>query len=158
MNAVLAYAGAPIRATGAQLSHVSVCASIALSDSPLDGKSKFLAETERLMLILRKTDSETPVLFLVDEFLSGTNSHDRYQACRSIVKELIAGGALGILSTHDLALTVIADEPGLCGLNCCMESDDPHDPLHFDYVVKPGIPRRSSASAIINLLGIRARI
>lgn len=158
MNVVLAYAGAPIRATDAILSQFSVCTSIALSDSLLDGKSKFMAETERLMLILRKTCSEPRVLFLVDEFLSGTNSHDRCLASGFIVRELIAGGALGILSTHDLTLTAIADEPGWYGSNCCMESDDPDDPLHFDYRVKPGISLRSSASAIIELLRSRAEI
>ncbi|MGA7524653.1 MAG: hypothetical protein WBW84_19545 [Acidobacteriaceae bacterium] len=154
MNAVLAFTGAPIRAAAAQLSRFSVCASIALTDSLLDGKSKFLAETERLMLILQKTGAEAPVLFLIDEILSGTNSHDRSQACASMVRALIAGGAVGILSTHDLALTPIADEAGLNGLNCCMESDDPDDPLHFDYLVKSGISRRSSAMAIIKRLGI----
>jgi DNA mismatch repair ATPase MutS len=61
---------------------------------------------------------------------------------------------VGILSTHDLTLTAIADDPGLEGLNCCMESDDPEDPLHFDYRVKAGISRRSSAPAIVRLLGI----
>ena len=156
MNAVLAYAGAPIRAAHAQLSQFRVCASIALSDSLLDGKSKFLAEAERLMLILRQAGTETPVLFLIDEILSGTNSEDRRLACGPVVRALLSGGAVGILSTHDLALTAIADERGLNGLNCCMESDDPNDPLHFDYRVKPGISRRSSATAILRLMGLSA--
>lgn len=155
INAVLAYAGAPIRASDARLSRFCVCASVGVSDSLLDGKSKFLAETERLMCILDKTRAGIPVLFLIDEILSGTNSHDRRLTCESLVGALISGGGVGILSTHDLALTAIADQAGQYGLNCCMESDDPDDPLHFDYVVKPGISHRSSAMAIIRLLGIR---
>jgi DNA mismatch repair ATPase MutS len=78
-------------------------------------------------------------------------------ASGAIVRALIAGGALGILSTHDLSLTAIADESGLNGVNCCMESDDPEEPLKFDYVVKPGISRSSSAIAIIRLFGIDAQ-
>lgn len=156
MNAVLAYAGASICASEAQLSDFAVCASISLSDSLLDGKSKFLAETERLSLILRRTHTNRPVLFLIDEILSGTNSGDRWVACESIVRALIAEGAVGILSTHDLALTAIADEPGLGGLNRCMESSDQDEPLNFDYLVKPGITHRSSAMAILRLLGIGA--
>jgi hypothetical protein len=156
MNAVLAYAGASICASEAQLSNFAVCASISLSDSLLDGKSKFLAETERLSLVLRKTHADRPALFLIDEILSGTNSRDRRLASESIVRALIAGGAVGILSTHDLALTAIADEPGLNGSNCCMESSDLDQPLNFDYRIKPGITRRSSAMAIIRLLGIGA--
>jgi hypothetical protein len=156
MNVVLACTGAPIRATSAQFSVFTVCASISISDSLLDGRSKFLAEAERLQNILGKAGAEQPVLFLIDEILSGTNSQDRRVASGAIVRSLYAGGAMGILSTHDLALTAIADESGLNGLNCCMESDDPDEPLKFDYRVKPGISRNSSAIAIIRLLGIDA--
>jgi hypothetical protein len=156
MNAVLAYAGASIRASEAQLSGFAVCASISLSDSLLDGKSEFLAEAERLSRVLQKTHSGRPVLFLIDEILSGTNSLDRRVACDSIVRALITRGAVGILSTHDLALTAIADEPGLNGSNCCMESSDLNRPLNFDYRIKPGITHRSSAMAIIRLLGMDA--
>lgn len=156
INAVLAYAGAPMCASEAQLSNFAVCASISLSDSLLDGKSKFLAEIERLLLVLQKTRSDRPVLFLIDEMLSGTNSLDRRVACDSIVRALIAGGAVGILSTHDLALTAIADEPGIYGLNRCMESSDPSEPLNFDYIVKSGITKKSSAMAIVRLLDIHA--
>lgn len=157
VNAVLAYAGAPIRASYAQISHFSICASISLSDSMLDGRSKFLAEAERLTHILQKTGAERPVLFLIDEILSGTNSDDRRMACEAIVRVLIAGNAVGILSTHDLALTAIAEEPELNGRNYFMESGDLDQPLNFDYCVKPGISRRSSAMAILKLLGIGGR-
>jgi hypothetical protein len=156
VNVILACAGAPIRATSAQFSVFTICTSISISDSLLDGRSKFLAEAERLHKILGKTVAEQPVLFLIDEILSGTNSQDRRVASGAIVRSLFAGGAMGILSTHDLALTAIADESGLNGLNCCMESDDPDEPLKFDYLVKSGISRSSSAIAIIRLLGIDA--
>lgn len=154
MNAVLAYAGAPVRASQAHISHFTLGASISLSDSLLDGKSKFLAEAERLQGILQQTGAGRPVLFLIDEILSGTNSHDRRMACEHIVKALIAGGAMGILSTHDLALTEIARAAGSNGTNRCMESTDPDQPLKFDYVVKSGVTHNSSATAILKLLGI----
>jgi hypothetical protein len=157
MNAVLAYAGAPVRADRVRLSSFTVCASNSISDSLLDGKSKFLAEAEKLCAILRQIRTGKPVLFLVDEILSGTNSHDRRIACESIVGALIAGGAVGILSTHDLALTEIAGIAGLHGLNCSMESDDPRDPLNFDYRVKPGASRRTNARAILEMIGIEVQ-
>jgi MutS domain V len=157
INAVLAYAGAPVRAARARLSSFTVCASNSISDSLMDGRSKFLAEAERLRAILRQTRAGKPVLFLVDEILSGTNSHDRRIACESIVRALIAGGSFGILSTHDLALTEIASIAALLGLNCCMESDDPGDPLNFDYRLKPGISRRTNALAILEMIGIEVQ-
>jgi MutS domain V len=154
MNLVLAGAGAPVCATSAQLSVFTICTSISITDSVLDGRSKFMAEAERLQKILSKTVVEQPVLFLIDEILSGTNSQDRRVVCEAIVRSLHAGGAMGVLSTHDLALTAIGDESGLNGLNCCMESEDPAEPLKFNYRVKSGISRSSSAIAIIRLLGI----
>ncbi|MGC2621485.1 MAG: hypothetical protein WA414_20750 [Acidobacteriaceae bacterium] len=77
-------------------------------------------------------------------------------AAESIVRALIGAGAIGLLSTHDLALTQIADLPNLHGFNCSMESDDPSDPLRFDFLVKPGVSRRSSALALLQLIGIPA--
>ena len=156
MNLVLAYAGAPICAASAQCSLFSIGASISLSDSLLDGTSKFLAEAARLREILRAAGGGRPVLFLVDEILSGTNSSDRFTACKAVVRALIASGAVGIFSTHDLLLTSIADESRLKGLKFCMESGDPSEPLSFDYLVKSGLSRRSSAIAIIRLLGMDA--
>jgi DNA mismatch repair ATPase MutS len=53
-----------------------------------------------------------PLLFLLDELLSGTNSKDRAQGARAIVEHLVARGAIGMVTTHDLSLAVIADERG----------------------------------------------
>lgn len=156
LNVILAHAGAPVRATRARLASFYVCSSNSISDSLLDGKSKFLAEAERLHGILQQTELERPVLFIIDEILSGTNSHDRRIACEWVVRALVAGGAIGILSTHDLALTSIAELPELRGVNCCMESDDSDDRLNFDYKMKPGVSRRSGALAIMKMIGIDA--
>jgi DNA mismatch repair ATPase MutS len=67
---------------------------------------------------------------------------------------LVEGGAVGALSTHDLALTEIAENPALRGVNIHMQSDDPEQPLAFDYRVKPGISRQANALAIIRMMGI----
>ena len=56
------------------------------------------------------TLGSTPVLFLLDELLSGTNSHDRFEGTRLVVRTLIGRGAIGIVSTHDLALTKIPEK------------------------------------------------
>ncbi|HEX4039211.1 MAG TPA: hypothetical protein VHX37_14230 [Acidobacteriaceae bacterium] len=159
MNAVLAYAGAPVRAAALRLSLLAIGASSSIIDSLLDGKSRFLAEAERLRAILdqsllHRADPARAALFLIDEILSGTNPHDRRVAVEAMVHALVARGAIGVLSTHDLALTEIAAAPGLSGLNFCMESADPADPLHFDYRVKPGVSRISSALAILDRIGI----
>ncbi len=154
LNAVLAYAGAPVRATALRLTPLAIGASIALTDSLAEGKSKFLAEVQRLHAILA-VSKDIPALFLIDEFLSGTNSHDRCTAAEAVLRLLLQQGAIGALSTHDLALTELAT-PGNRGLNVHMASPDPDDPLAFDFHLKPGINPSSSALAIIRMIGIQA--
>ena len=132
--------------------HSPLGASIALTDSLAEGRSKFLAEVERLSAIL-KASAAAPVLFLVDEIFSGTNSQDRRAAAQSVLNQLLANSAIGALSTHDLALTDLAT-PATAGLNVHMASPDPEDPLAFDYLLKPGINTASSAHAILRLIGI----
>jgi hypothetical protein len=154
-NTVLALAGAPIPAASARLSPARLCASIALTDSLAEAKSKFYAEVERLHAILATASAPDapPVLFLIDEIFSGTNSSDRLAAASAIIRALIARNTVGALSTHDLALTDIAT-PALHGLNVHMASPDPEDPLAFDYILKPGVNTSSSALAILHLIGI----
>jgi DNA mismatch repair ATPase MutS len=154
-NTVLALAGAPLPATSARISPAKLCASLALTDSLAEAKSKFLAEVERLHAILAAASSTPapPVLFLIDEIFSGTNSSDRLAAASAVIRALVASNTVGALSTHDLALTDIAT-PALHGLNVHMASPDPADPLAFDYILKPGINTSSSALAILRLIGI----
>ncbi len=152
-NVVLALAGAPVRAASLTLAPFQVCASISTADSLLEGKSRFMAEVERIRDTLAAA-SKGPVLFLIDEIFSGTNSHDRRIAAESVVKALIKSGAVGALSTHDLALTEIAPLPGLMGENVHMCSRSDEDALDFDYQVKPGVNRQSNALAIVRLAGV----
>ena len=154
LNAILASAGAPVRARGTRLSVFQVCASIAIKDSMQDGKSKFMAEVERLRESISVAKEGRPVLFLIDEVLSGTNSTDRKIAAEALIGALVAEGAVGALSTHDLALTEIVEGPSLRGVNVHMESETPDQPLVFDYRMKPGIARQSNALAIVRMMGI----
>ena len=112
VNAVLAQCGAPVRAASLKLSPLQVTASICVLDSLEGGISRFYAEIRRLKQIMDLTNGAVPVLFLLDELLSGTNSHDRLIGTRSFVTKLVERGAVGLVSTHDLALTAIPQEIG----------------------------------------------
>ncbi len=152
INAVLAYAGAPVRARSLRLTPLTLGASLALTDSLAEGRSKFLAEVERLSSIVTAS-AATPVLFLVDEIFSGTNSADRRTAAGAVLDRLLANRAIGALSTHDLALTELATEAN-GGVNVHMASPDPDDPLGFDYRLKPGVNQTTNALAIIRMMGL----
>ncbi|HEY0384470.1 MAG TPA: hypothetical protein VGC64_00595, partial [Pyrinomonadaceae bacterium] len=93
-NTVLALAGAPVRARRLRLSPLQVGASIRNQDSLQAGASRFYAEITRLRQIVELTKTELPVLFLLDEILHGTNSHDRRIGAEGVVRGLIERGAL----------------------------------------------------------------
>ena len=154
LNAVLAFAGAPVRAGALRLSRLSVGASLSVADSLLNGKSKFMAEVDRLRQILEAASADAPVLFLVDEIFAGTNSRDRRVATEAVVRTLLERGSIGALSTHDLALTEIAEAPELGGVNVHTGSRGGGDPMDFDYRLKPGITDETNALAIARLAGV----
>jgi len=116
LNAVLATAGAPVRADALRMPRLAVFASLSVVDSLLNGTSRFLAEVERLRLAIEAATDGRPVLFLVDEILGGTNSRDRRVATEAVIRALIERGAIGALSTHDLSLCEIAGSGDLHGV------------------------------------------
>ncbi len=154
LNAVLAFAGAPVRARNLRLSGLTIFASLSIVDSLLNGKSKFLAEVDRLRQAIESAVPNRPVLFLVDEIFSGTNSRDRRIAAEAVVRTLVDRGAIGALSTHDLALTEIANAEGMRGVNVHMCSRAGGDPMDFDYRLKPGATTETNALAIARLAGV----
>jgi DNA mismatch repair ATPase MutS len=154
LNAVLAFAGAPVRASALRLSRLSIFASLSIVDSLLNGKFKFLAEIERLRKAIDSATNNRPVLFLVDEIFAGTNSRDRRIAAEAVVRTLVNRGSIGALSTHDLALTDIAMAEGMSGVNVHMGSRDEANPMDFDYRLKPGVTRESNALAIARMAGV----
>jgi DNA mismatch repair ATPase MutS len=151
-NAVLAAMGAPVRCKSLTLSPLAICAAIRIEDSVVDGKSNFLAEMQRLKRMIDMA-GEKPILFLADEIMAGTNSHDRRIATEWVVRALVKRGAIGALSTHDLALTEIAAN-GLPGRNVYFEDSGENGALSFDYVLRTGILARSNALNIAQMLGI----
>ncbi|MGA2040019.1 MAG: DNA mismatch repair protein MutS [Bryobacteraceae bacterium] len=154
VNAVLAQAGAPVRAARLRLSPLAVGASIRVNDSLQGGISRFYAEILRLRQILDQTAGPRPVLFLIDEFLHGTNSHDRRIGAEALVRGLVERGAVGLITTHDLALAGIADALGERALNVHFEDRIEDGKVLFDYRMQPGVVRKSNAIELMRSVGL----
>ncbi len=154
VNAVLAQCGAPVRAARLTISPLMVTASICVLDSLEGGISRFYAEINRLKQIMDLTRGPAPVLFLLDELLSGTNSFDRLIGTRSIVTALVARGAVGLVTTHDLALTNIPEEIGPHAINGHFEDHLRDGELRFDYKLYPGIVQTSNALPLMRSIGL----
>lgn len=149
MNAVLAQAGAPVRARRLRMSPLAVGASICVLDSLQGGVSRFYAEIRRLKVLSDLASGPASLLFLLDELLSGTNSHDRLEGTRFVVGALVRKGAVGLVTTHDLALTAIPE-----ALNCHFEDAIEDGKLKFDYRLKPGVVRTSNALKLMQAVGL----
>jgi hypothetical protein len=154
INTVLAWAGAPVRARRLRISPLSLGASIRVQDSLEDGRSRFYAEITRLREIVALTKGPRTVLFLLDELLSGTNSHDRQIGAAAIVHALIDRGALGLITTHDLALAHIADNLSGRAVNIHFADTLQNGELHFDYRLQPGVVERSNALDLMRSVGL----
>jgi DNA mismatch repair ATPase MutS len=154
LNVVLAWAGAPVRARSLRVSPLQVGAAMRAQDSVLDGKSRFYAEITRIRQIVDLTSERTPLLFLLDELLSGTNSHDRRIGSEAIVRSLVERGAIGLVTTHDLALADIAEQLAPRAANVHFEDHIQDGHIAFDYRLRQGVVRKSNAIELMRSVGL----
>ena len=153
LNSVLALAGAPVRATRLHISPLQIGCSIAVHDSLLRGKSRFQAEVERLTWVLTLARANH-VLFLLDEILSGTNSADRLFGATAVIERLATNGAIGIVTTHDLALTEMAAALDGRAINVHFEEHYENGEMRFDYQMRPGVLTRTNGANVMAALGL----
>jgi MutS-like protein len=154
INAVLAFAGAPVRARRLRLSPLRIGATLRIQDSLQEGRSRFYAEISRIRALADLAAGPVPLLFLLDELLHGTNSHDRAVGAAGILGALLDRGAIGLITTHDLALTDVAGTLGARASNVHFEDRFEAGEIVFDYVMKPGPVTRSNAIALMRAVGL----
>ncbi len=151
VNTVLALAGAPVRAARLRISPLSLGASIRTMDSLEEGQSRFMAEILRLKHVL---ELPAPAMFLLDELLGGTNSHDRAVGSQGLVRALLERGAIGLVTTHDLSLANVANALAPVAANVHFEDRLENGKLVFDYKMRPGIVTRSNALDLMRAVGL----
>ena len=154
LNVVLAQMGAPVRATSLRVSPLAIGASIRVLDSLQEGRSRFFAEILRLKHVVDLAkENNGAALFLLDEVLSGTNSHDRRQGAEGLLRGLIGLGAIGLATTHDLALgDIAAESPEARNVHFADKFDG--GSLEFDYQLRPGPVKTSNALALMKSIGL----
>ena len=153
LGAVLAMAGGPVCAESLRFSTTAVGASIRIADSLQENASRFYAEILRIRQVLEMSQ-HGPLLYLLDEVLAGTNSHDRRIGAEAIVRGLVERGAIGLVSTHDLALAQIAESMGPRAANVHFEDHIEDGRVVFDYRMRPGVVTKSNALELMRSVGI----
>ncbi|UOQ53268.1 MutS-related protein [Hymenobacter cellulosivorans] len=178
LNMVLAQAGAAVCARHLRLAPAQVYTAMRTQDNLAESTSSFYAELKRLRLLLEltvtkeqaridnslTTDDEqpvtkpAPVFYLLDEILKGTNSLDRHRGAQALIRQLHARAASGLVSTHDLELSAMAEEMPGAVTNYSFNSTIEGDEIRFDYHLTPGPCREFNASKLMQLMGIEVKL
>jgi hypothetical protein len=154
INTVLALAGAPVRAARLSITPLAIGATLRIQDSLQEGRSRFYAEITRIRELTDLARGPVPLLFLLDELFHGTNSHDRLIGATGVLGSLLDHGAIGLITTHDLALTAIADRLSPRAANVHFDDRFEGGEIVFDFRMKPGPVTRSNALALMRSVGL----
>ena len=154
VSVVLALAGAPVTARRLRLSALALGATLHVEDSLQAGQSRFFAEILRIRTIADAARGPVPLLFLLDEILHGTNSHDRRIGAEGILRAFAGLGAIGLVTTHDLALTELPAKLGAPAVNMHFEDRLEDGKMIFDYRMRPGVVEHSNALALMRAVGL----
>jgi hypothetical protein len=152
INTVLAMAGAPVCAARIRLTPLQVGASIRVNDSLHEGSSRFYAEITRLRQLFEP--SPVPLLYLLDELLQGTNSNDRRIGAQGVLRALIERGAIGLVSTHDLALADGAELRQGALKNVHFQDELVNGRLSFDFKLRDGVVTKSNGIELMRAIGL----
>lgn len=154
VNLVLAGCGGRVHATKFVSWPFQLATAMRMSDSLQEGRSFFFSVVQRLKAVVDLTAEERPVLFLLDEILSGTNSHDRRRGAEAVIRSLVKGGALGLVTTHDLSLTEIVETMDGQAVNMHFEDHVKDGQMSFDYKLRDGVVQKSNAIELMRMMGL----
>ncbi|MGH9740730.1 MAG: MutS-related protein, partial [Candidatus Acidiferrum sp.] len=154
INAVLAMAGAPIRGAALRLTPLRIGTRIRSTDSLQEGRSSFYTEILQIRKVFDGANEAVPLIFLFDELLEGTNSKDRRIGAEGLIQALLKRRAIGIVTTHDLALTEITPAVGNVLRNMHFEDQVAEGKMKFDYKLREGVVEKSNALELMRLIGL----
>lgn len=154
INTVLAMAGAPIRGKSLRLTPLRIGTRLRSTDSLQEGRSSFYTEILHIRKVFDAANGAVPMVFLFDELLEGTNSKDRRIGAEGLIQALLKRRAIGIVTTHDLALTEIAAAVGNVLRNMHFEDQVADGKMKFDYQLRPGVVEKSNALELMRLIGL----
>ena len=154
INAVLAMAGAPVRAASLQMAPLAIGTRIRSADSLQEGRSNFYTEILHIKRVFELAGKEKSLLFLFDELLDGTNSHDRKIGAEKLLRTLLEAGAIGMVTTHDLALAEIGAAIGAEVKNVHFEDQVERGRMKFDYRLREGVVTKSNAIQLMRIVGL----
>ena len=154
VNMILARAGAPVCAAAMNVTPVGVYTDMRTTDSLMKDESYFFAELKRIKRILDSLKVGERFLVILDEMLRGTNSTDKLNGSKDLIRKFIDYKAVALIATHDLKLSEMDDEFPQLVVNKCFEIDIRENEMIFDYLLKDGVTQSMNASYLMKQMGI----
>ena len=154
VNVVLALAGAPVRAASVTLSALASGTTIRVDDSLQAGHSRFYAEILRIRAIVDLARGRGRCCFCSTRFSAAPTRTIGASAPRRSCACLVDAGAIGLITTHDLALTELGSGPDSSVANVHFEDRIENGSMIFDYRMRPGVVERSNALALMRAVGL----
>jgi hypothetical protein len=154
VNLLMAQCGLPVCAASFSFTPMHLLTSLRITDSLQEQTSYFMAELNKLQMIIHRLQTGEPALVLIDEILRGTNSEDKTHGSEQFIRRLLQYPCLSFFATHDLTLGQLEPEmPGAIS-NYCFESVIEDGELHFDYRLQRGVARNRNASFLMRKMDI----
>lgn len=153
INLMLAKAGCPVLAKEFLFPNYNLYTSMRTSDDLTEESSYFHAELTRLRFIVDAIERGEKVFIILDEILKGTNSKDKEEGSMRFLSKLLKLEARGIIATHDLKLTSLAEENKGFN-NKYFDTQITGDEIHFDYTICEGVAKNMNASFLLQKMGL----
>ena len=150
VNYILAMSGMPVFAGSLKVSRFQLFSSMRTTDDLTHGISYFNAELlrlEQLMQFCKRGELRT--LIILDEILKGTNSLDKLNGSRLFLESISRMPVTGVIATHDLELSRMAESSPERFHNYCFEIDLGTD-VTYTYKIQPGVARNQNATFLLN--------
>lgn len=154
INLVLASNGCKVCADSFQFSPVRIYTNMRTSDNLMNDESYFYAELLRLQTMLQMVRNGENLFVIIDEMLKGTNSVDKLNGSKELIRQLIMLKTHGIVATHDLKLTELVQSFPSQIKNLCFEVQLSAGELVFDYKLANGVTQTMNATFLMKKMGI----
>lgn len=153
-NIILAKIGCVVCASSFTMNDFDLYTSMRIADDLSNDTSTFYAELKRLKSIVEQLNTKENTLILLDEILRGTNSIDRHKGSEALIKQIIKQNGVGIVATHDIALSTLEKDYTNEIKNCHFDVSIDGEELYFDYKLKEGVCKSMNASILMKKMGI----
>jgi len=154
VNLILGRMGAPVCADQLVFSPVKVYTNMRTTDNLLKDESYFFAELKRIKTVLDRLENGEKIFVILDEMLKGTNSVDKLNGSRELIRKLLELKAVALIATHDLKISEMEEEYPQMVFNKCFEIKLENDEMIFDYLLTDGVTKTMNATFLMKQMGI----